>query len=440
MAPREVEPGDLITARDWNDLLAALGALDRRATDLVTAFAALDRRVTDLVTGFGGLDQRVTHLADALAALDRRVTDLESPPRISQVVPEGERTAGDVIRIYGSNFDFTRGGHSVKFGTTPVFNFLTGSSDSLLIVRIPDNVDGATATGALVVMTVANLRSSARWAIKVRSISETPTGSILFKYSPTESPTPKPNEPLTLTFNLESRTKATTVAITPTTRRQGGGSLIDDSKIEVRSNDVLVANRQIPLPEGGRKSVKITIPTIPNAPDVGFTVLVAASAPDLTTENCVIPDLVIGKTSTAPDPTVTAWQRNSEDVDNGTVTYEPVSDGIVSGQFKITRKDHSAAAKLTIEISATFSGIPAGGKYTYIVDQSVSVASQGWSVVRHPNTPAQYEISATSSQEFPIWELTTGSATGEAIVTLGVHRSADGVEQRTAIKYRVFVS
>src|SRR6185295_19135432 len=100
MPIRTVNPGDLITALDWNDLITLINGMEIRIEQLESGPAS------------GGA------------------------PRITQVLPPGPVTAGDTIRIFGSNFDFGTGGHSVFFGNTRAITFFNGSSDTLLIVRV----------------------------------------------------------------------------------------------------------------------------------------------------------------------------------------------------------------------------------------------------------------------------------------------------------------
>ena len=103
MSLKIVNPGELIEALEWNELVAAINNLDSRVSVL---------------------EQGGTGLA----------------PQITQVLPSGPVTAGDTIRIYGSHFDFLAGGQSVFFGKTRAVSFLGGSSDTLLIVMVPDPV------------------------------------------------------------------------------------------------------------------------------------------------------------------------------------------------------------------------------------------------------------------------------------------------------------
>src|SRR5947208_2413773 len=116
MSLKTVNPGDLITSLDWNELVAAITALDDRVTTLES----------------GGTGQA---------------------PHITEVLPSGAVTEGDQVRIFGSAFDFLAGGATVYFGNTPVAGFLGGSSDTLLIVQVPDEVEGASDNGTAMTLT-----------------------------------------------------------------------------------------------------------------------------------------------------------------------------------------------------------------------------------------------------------------------------------------------
>src|SRR5947207_576884 len=119
MSLKTVNPGDLITSLDWNELVAAINNLDGRVITLES----------------GGTGQA---------------------PHITQILPAGPVTAGDIIRIFGSHFDFEEGGNSVFFGTTQATFFQAGSSDTLLIVRVPDPTAGAVEPGTAMTLTVGN--------------------------------------------------------------------------------------------------------------------------------------------------------------------------------------------------------------------------------------------------------------------------------------------
>src|SRR5436190_8994726 len=148
MSLKTVNPGELIKSLDWNELVAAINSLDMR--------------VTDLESGGPGV-----------------------APHITQVLPAGPVTAGDTIRIYGSHFDYLLGGQSVFFGTTRAVSFLDGSSDTLLIVIVPNPVTGATEPGTPMTLTVGNLVATTTQAITVKSKPVVVTGVIQFSFNGT---------------------------------------------------------------------------------------------------------------------------------------------------------------------------------------------------------------------------------------------------------------
>ena len=174
-----VDPGDLIRSADWNSLVAAINALEVR--------------VAELEGGGSGA------------------------PRIDEVLPSGTVTAGDTIRIFGANFDFINGGHSVFFGDTRALTFLTGSSNTLLIVKIPDVVLGTTEQGTTLTLKVGNLVGIATRAITIKAKPVVTTGSIGFTFKGTRpSATPTANVQFFYDFELKSSaSQDVNVTITP---------------------------------------------------------------------------------------------------------------------------------------------------------------------------------------------------------------------------------
>lgn len=402
MSLDQVHAGDLIKHSDWNDLIAALKALDERVSSLDTGVAS---------------DQ----------------------PVITQVIPAQVLTAGDTVYVFGRNFDYSHGVHNVSFGGKSATYFLSGSSDSLLIVQLPEEITGATPTGAPVTMRVTNLHGYTTWPMVIKSLPVTPPagGSIVFTHLKTEPTQPKPNEAITFTFTLQSQTKDTTVTIKPTARHEDGSALVSDQSIQVLENNELVANRQINLAESATTNVQVYIQQLPNEPEEKFSVTVEASAPGLTPVSVTVSSLQIGHDVPAVDPTVTAWQFNSSKVDNGTVRFIPINDPNLNGQFEITRTSVITAASLTVELDATFDHFSEPGQeYLYVLRESIQT-TQGWTIGKHIDTPPQYRIQGVKSEEFPAWVVTTGIVTGDAVVTLGVDRDEDGTTLPREVKYRV---
>src|SRR6185503_12265077 len=170
MPLKNVNPGDLITALDWNGAISLINAMD----------------------------VRLTHLENS-------GTTCPKNPHITQVLPAGPITAGDTITILGSNFDFLAGAQSVFFGSTRAVTFLAGSSDTVLNVVVPDPVAGATLGGASMLLTVGNLISTTTQPIVVKSKPIVISGNINFTFKGTRpTATPTQNADFFYDFDLVS--------------------------------------------------------------------------------------------------------------------------------------------------------------------------------------------------------------------------------------------
>ncbi|SEQ07021.1 IPT/TIG domain-containing protein [Nitrosomonas ureae] len=363
MALKNVNPGDLITAVDWNDL--------------VTELKALDGRVADLEKGGS-----------------------KSPPRITKVLPEGTVMAGDQIRIFGNNFDFTRGGHSVTFGNSPAVNFANGSSDSLLIVQIPQQVDGATASGAPITMTVANLTGFTTWALTVKSKPEQVGGRFEFGYLNSDPKIPTANNPIDYHFRLASLSNADlAVLISPVLQFSGAPAVI----VEVHDSDgQLRVDRTITLHEGEAKIISVKIPAIPNVPNgTNFGLTVTASASGVQPVTIIVPPQTVGQAGEEPDSTIT--NLTFSNILDGTATFQlPGPADTVDGILSIPG---TTAAKVTIALDTTFANIPTGTPHHYVASATV-VSGAGWTASRNPVvTPNEYEISAPGAQKFPGFDI-----------------------------------
>jgi hypothetical protein len=91
-----VSPGDVITAAEWNQVLSAL-------EDLYSQIGAVSTTAV-AITGF---------------------------------MPPGTVKVGDQITVLGRNFQYSIGAQSLFFGGVQVNSFLVGSSDTQLVVNVP---------------------------------------------------------------------------------------------------------------------------------------------------------------------------------------------------------------------------------------------------------------------------------------------------------------
>src|SRR5215831_4917180 len=115
---KRVKPGDLITADVMNTIMDALDSLDSR------------------IGGTTGTAVRIDHLE-----------------------PSDTIQVGKDLKIFGSNFQYSIGGQRVFFDSFGVMAYKVGSSDSLLIVTVPD-LGPLPSQGKLLTVTASNLTTS----------------------------------------------------------------------------------------------------------------------------------------------------------------------------------------------------------------------------------------------------------------------------------------
>lgn len=388
-----VTAGELIIAARWNDVAAAVNNLEARV-------AVLEKG------GKGVL-------------------------RITQVLPPGVVTAGDTIRISGSGFDYTRGAHSVFFGSTRATDFASDSSDSLLIVKIPDVVNGATPSGAPITMTVGNLNEFVTSPLTIKSKPLQVGGGFEFGFLNSTPAAPAANAAITYNFRLASLSNAAlAVLITPDPQFPGAPGL----SVEVLdSGGQLRSDRTIPLPSGAAKIIGVKITSIPNVP-VGttFNLTVTASAPGVQPVTGPVPTQTVGQAGEQPDPTITNLTFSR--VLDGTASFAaPAPGDNVDGVLSIPG---AAAVTVTISLDTTFANIPAGSTFSYVPSATV-VSGAGWS--SGPNavlTPNKYTVAAPGEQQFPAFDINAPSS-GQAIVRFTLTREGAATNNKRSVTYRV---
>jgi hypothetical protein len=405
MAIANVNPGDLIKAADWNALITFLNAMDVRLTNLEN----------NGTTGGG-----------------------DKNPHITQVLPEGPVTAGDTIRIFGSNFDFTMGGQSVFFGSTRAISFVTGSSDTLLIVQIPDPVAGATEAGAPLIMTVGNLVSTATWPMTIKSKPVVTAGGFQFAYQGSTPGTPLQNSPIIYHFQLRSFASEDLVTtITPVAHvippLPAGVTTTDAqllSLIKVLDTDMSERpTRQINLPEGATKLIHLQL-SLPNSTDqLRYSLSATASAPGVTSVVESLPEQQVGHASEQPDPTISNLEFFSV---SGGSTFSPTAPSGLDGTLSIPLN-----AAVTLRLRAQFVDIPATETHHYDCAVSVDTPANGWAAVRRPSMLNPLEIASPGGLKDVFANITApGTATNAVLRVVLTHAEATTSNKRT-VAYRL---
>lgn len=399
MPIRIVQPGDLITSSVWNDLAAAVINLEARV-------ASLEK---------GG---------------DRAL-------RITQVLPPGTVTAGDTIRISGSGFDYTKGAHSVFFGSARAVSFAPDSSDTLLVVRVPDVVPGATPTGTAITMTVGNLSEYVTWPLTIRSKPEVISGGVQLTYMGSRPEAPTQDEDVFYNFQLSSSaSRDLEVTITPTIQvvppLPGGVSdpglpgllAVLDADGSVRSD------RRIALPEGGSKTIMLRLRLPDGINGLRYSMSVVASASGVAPVVESLPTQEVGQQGEQPDATV---ERFDTPIVEGQGSFSTDTGGVsgVDGTLTIQR-----GSTVTVRVPAHFT-FAAGTTHNYQLSGTIDSPANGWSAV----------VSADMQNPLPVvgpgglvrikFDITAPNSTATAVARLTLTRQGATTGNKRSVAYRL---
>lgn len=379
--PNRVRPGDLITSQYFNTIIDELTDLERR-------LASLENSVQP-----GG---------DPTG---------EGQVSISSFVPTADLRGGQELVIFGQNFGFSSGAQSVFFNSKRVTVFKTGSSNTKLIIEIPD-VPGVTEAGIQVTMTVANFSSTdtRQLTLKPRQVGEQGNISLSFlDVTPTTIVAGSPPGP-TFRYQLSAPILLPApVTITPTisiTGLQGSLQVLDVNGSPLPGN-------QITLQPGQTAQILVRAGVIPTGMTT-FRMTVNAAGPGLQGSQDGR-DFPVGTPIDPPDPSVPVLAFNA--------AAPPES---FSGNV-ITR---TVGATATIQLRAEFTGTDTR---TYNVQVDVMSPATGWTAVRSLSpffsTPASYVVNSPSVQ-FPAFEVTAAAgATTPATVEFTLQRVGSSLKK-----------
>jgi hypothetical protein len=402
MPIRTVNPGDLITALDWNDLINLVNAMDVR--------------IAELESSTGG-----------------------NLPRIIQVLPSGPITAGDTIRIFGSNFDFSEGAHSVFFGVTRAISFLDGSSDTLLLVRVPDPVEGATEAGAPMTLIVGNLVGTTTQAITVRSRPVVTSGGLNFTFigtRPTETPTA--NSQFFYDFQLTSTasedltvTIAPTIAVIPPLP-DGVPDPGLPARLAVIDSGTVRENGQVFLAEGTTRTVSLRLSLPAGTNGVRYSLSATASAPGVATRTEILPEQQVGVAGETPDPTITNFDFNS--VAEGDAAFFPTTGGVSGVDGTIRVRQNTTA---TIEFGALFANIPSGTTNNYLISATIDSPAGGWSAAVNDINQNPLPVVGPGGPVTIFFDINAPFSATTAIMRLTLTRQGLDTNNRRVVAYRV---
>jgi hypothetical protein len=329
---QRVQPGDLITAADMNALFQEV--------------ESLETRVEALEAGHGSPPPSPTV---------GQVT-------ITSISPDPVEV-GTTLTIVGTNFGVSSAANSVLFNTTPAFATLTGSSDTLLIVTVPDL--GAS-TPQSVTVTVSNALTSAQRTITVdpAPVPQEGTVEVIFDGASPDPITAGTTNDFQFHHVNQASVQPVTVVLTPSVGGQSwSAAVLDDTHSPL-------AGDQITLQKNGDQKtfyVRVTIPSSTNGAQ--FTLSVAANGS--------------GISSSSGIGSYTVGQFADPDT---TFTLAPAAaPGIISGNTVTASASATFATRVPLLASMTEAG-------TY--DVSVSLVpsnASGW------NQPSVFSPGASGS-------------------------------------------
>jgi len=378
----------------------------------------------------------VNALIDQMQGLDTRLSQLEgttpgtSAVRILNVIPSVVRV-GDDLEIQGQNFGFASGTQRVYFDAVRATVFRSGSSDSRLIVQVPNvpSVVPSLAAGATVTLQVSNANTSDSRSITVLPVNQ--QGNVLATFAgvtPTVI-TPGTTTSAVFSYNANCGTLLPTqVTITPTISVANWQPLL---QVTDRSGAVL-PNGVLPVTPNTTTPFNISLPQLPlpagNPSSVALTVALTGAGIDGSTDGPRT--FTFGQATVQPDPTITTFTLNAA---------QP-SGGVANNTISV-----ATGNKVTIQLVATFTqdGV-------YNVTHAVTAPAAGaanWSVT--PTTFAfwnkdQSPITVTGSSaavpqtHFPAFDIVPqagASSTGQLVFT--VQRQGATVNQTAAFQLQL---
>ncbi|HEU4881803.1 MAG TPA: IPT/TIG domain-containing protein [Longimicrobium sp.] len=404
---QQVNPGDPITADLFNQIL-------RDISDLSVRVAQLEGSTG----GGGGGSGTLT---------------------ITQVLPPGPITAGDFIRIEGTNFGFSVGAHSVFFGTTRAIAFGPASSDTRLDVQVPDPVAGATEAGTPMTLTVGNLNATATRQVTVRARPVVTSGGLSLTYLGSRPPTPAANAPVLYDFELGSfASENLTVTLNPVIQvipplpsgvpdpgLPGLTAVLDADGTER-------GNRQVSLLEGQTKTISVRV-NLPNGTnDLRYSLSVGASAPGITAVNETIPPQQVGQLGDQPDATVTTFEAASFVSGIGSVSSDTGGVSGVDGTLSVQRNSTAI-----VDMRTEFANIANGVTNNYDLSAEVLSPANGWTAGPNSTMPDPLPIVGPEAAVSTFWDLHAPDSTATAVVRLTLTRGGGGSGNTRSVSYRL---
>jgi len=322
--PSSVRPGDLITSKLVNDILDHLRDHDSR-----------------LIVLEGGSTAGQVIISDVL------------PGDLVQV--------NQAIQILGSNFDVSSGSQRVYFDTQPVTEFLEGTANNVLHVRVP-TIPGLPALGKKVTLTVSNLTTSATWELTVTPLPVDVTGAVDIAATTAPNPVPE-NANADFGFRLTSRANvnqadfvlSATITGPPWQNRL---RILDENKAAVTGNTIRLT-KNVPT------TVFVRINPVPSgANGTAFDIMLGADAQAGTAAgDSDVRSYTVGLTTTPEDQSITIAGIQAEpagNYSNGTISASEGNGVVMKATVALQGTATNCTATLTM-VPVSTGGSPATG-------------------------------------------------------------------------------
>jgi hypothetical protein len=339
---------------------------------------------------------------------------------ITGFVPNPPFQALQDIEILGANFGFSTGATVVTFDVTPVTAFKLGSTDTSLLIAVP-NLTGL-GSGKDVLLRISNGTTSATRIVRVNPLSQPQQGNVDVLWNDAIVPNPNPNpvlngQAVTIAYVLRSR------ALLPATFTIGvqcSDATMQNAAQVLDAGQVVLPAKQIDLAPNQSKGFFIRFPNVPVANNNPFTVTVSANATGVSGSDTRV--FIVNQVVAQPDPTISIVFNALTSVDpntglpDTTATYTVADNTVRIKQGMIGR----------INLFATFQQIG-----TYDVSVAALPPTANWTVAL-AGTPAQFIIGpsdfsggvATKNPEIGLQAQSTASATGQLKFTIQRQGSA----------------
>jgi hypothetical protein len=352
-----------------------------RPGDLITAQAW-----NDLLLKIEEIEQRIEDLEESDGGGNSLVIT-------GRIPANGPYRLNDQLVLDGGNFQFSLGATQVFLNSVRVLD-LTGSTDTRLIFVIPP-VPGVVEPGTEVTLHVFNQTEEVTQQIVLRPAQFALFGEVDITWLSVNPTTPQSGNPVTFAYRLTSRASVTAdFVIPPFISPNNWPAQLLDSNL----NPIPGLIRLNPLQQQ-LFNVRISIPG--DTQGTPFTLTANAFA-GVVNGSAGVQTFTVGQQAETPDPTITLNPRHvpgGAQLEGDTVWF--ISQGGGGPRLRFAAEFEAA------------------GTYDLTVE-----ATNGWTVVRAPQTPASYVISAQDipaggrAVRFPEIDITPGGLDGRTTVRL----------------------